>query len=151
MYMCVYGKFIKETRDRQAERHSEAAIRPAAAVFERPSWDCLHESLSVDDVTHSKLEFGQPGMRFVGLGQETTFSSLSTFQSLPPPQFNTTQNKQAGPRNAPMIPQEQPGCSGNSHLWKRLHCQNTGLNGAREMGTDGYFRVGGQVTCQHLK
>lgn len=36
------------------------------------------ESLSVDDVTQSKLEFGQPGMRFVGLGQEATFSSLSS-------------------------------------------------------------------------
>lgn len=63
-----------------------------------------------------------------------------------------------------MMSQEQPGCSANFHLtevkwglWqgtnplRRLLCQNTGMRGAREMGTDGDFRVSGQVTCQHPK
>lgn len=65
-------------RDGKLEKHKAAAIRPAAVVPGGPAVTVYTESLSVDDVTQSKLEFGQSGMRFVGLGQEATFSSLSS-------------------------------------------------------------------------
>lgn len=125
-----------------------------------PAVTVYTESLSVDDITQSKLEFGQPGMRFVGLGQEATFSSLSSHCFLTSTQPSTEGRAQKCSHDA----QEQPVCSANSHLtevtwglWQgtnplqRLLCQNTGRRGAWEMGTDGDFRVSGQVTCQHPK
>lgn len=142
MCTCVYMGNLKKKLETDKQRNTQAAIRPAAAVPEQPSCDCLYRKLLW-------MTSPQPSWNLGSLvcGPQAGSNFLQSVLTSPPPQFDRTQPSPGGQSQERSNPQEQHGCSGNSHLpevqWAsggtnslQSFSARTGTTGAREMGTD---------------